>query len=586
VLLLLLRPVLRPVSSSTAAATATAFGSYSHNGYYLSQRSRSRRRRRTAAARRDFDFDTSSSCNSSCRFSRGFAVDDDDVGRGTRTTTALSMSSSSSSDGSNFNDNNYNKLTASERARREEELGRKARKDDVVIGKTSAKLGQRDYELDVSATEQEYLRQASDVDRAVFQLTERGMAALKMLKVHEAQRCFDEVFRIKPDAYLWQSGIALFYSDRLKEAAQALSRNALLYERKFGGDGTQPATEERIWHDACRLKRYWCGMSRRERQRKRQRQQRIENGNEKDNEKDDDGGGGDGSIADAVDIDPIPDLESQRDEQGTGDVSGASGGGEGGEVWTSSQQPSPPMIESRKVFRIVRELFAASLREDDAAVILARARLRSIGGGGGSRTTTSTRKRKGTVVDRKMWKLTSWFYLGLHYDAIGEYEQSKRCMKTALQLCPSSGNGSDIVHTLPLLHMSQRDWFDDDAFDDDDDDFSGSDNSDDDSDNGGDRRDEYDNCRADAHTPKSTGTNSGIDASSSFVSDPATAATDTADPVLAESILSSVSELRRVDLQKALRLRGLKHSGSKPVLQQRLFQSLMEDASLIGDSFQ
>ena len=32
----------------------------------------------------------------------------------------------------------------------------------------------------------------------------------------------------------------------------------------------------------------------------------------------------------------------------------------------------------------------------------------------------------------------------------------------ALRSCPSSGKSNDIVHTLPLLHMAARDWFDDD----------------------------------------------------------------------------------------------------------------------------
>lgn len=66
-----------------------------------------------------------------------------------------------------------------------------------------------------------------------------------------------------------------------------------------------------------------------------------------------------------------------------------------------------------------------------------------------------------------MYKLHSLFYLGLHYDALGEAIESKQCMKMALQLCANkiSGNSQDITYLLPVIHMTIRDWYDDDDFD-------------------------------------------------------------------------------------------------------------------------
>lgn len=68
--------------------------------------------------------------------------------------------------------------SASEKERRDEEERRRRRKDDVVIGKTSAKQGEKDFALDPQTTEQEYLRQASIVEKEVFRLTGAGMEFL------------------------------------------------------------------------------------------------------------------------------------------------------------------------------------------------------------------------------------------------------------------------------------------------------------------------------------------------------------------------------------------------------------------------
>jgi len=69
--------------------------------------------------------------------------------------------------------------------------------------------------------------------------------------------------------------------------------------------------------------------------------------------------------------------------------------------------------------------------------------------------------------DRKMYRLHSFFYLGLHYDALGQSYESKQCMKMALRTCANSisGNNQDITYLLPVIHMAIRDWYDDDKFD-------------------------------------------------------------------------------------------------------------------------
>jgi SAP domain len=123
-------------------------------------------------------------------------------------------------------------------------------------------------------------------------------------------------------------------------------------------------------------------------------------------------------------------------------------------------------------------------------------------------------------------------------------------MKMALRLCPSSGNGSDIIHTLPMLHMSQREWFDDDG-DFDIELFSP-----------GEERNDGDSNASTKSKRRSIGI---VDA----------------DPVLVESIKDSLSKLRHVDLQEALRLRGLRANGPKEELQARLLNSLMDDAGLM-----
>ena len=393
-------------------------------------------------------------------------------------TVSLSSSSSSSfvcsnvrlseqANNNNNNNNNKDHLTASKRERRDEDVRRADRQLDAVPGKTSAIPGAKDYALNPTATTQEWMKHASRVEQQVYQFTEQGMRALTMFQLQEASDYFDQVFELRPMAYLWQAGIPKYYLEDYVGGATILTKSAQLAEAKFG----LPASEERIWRDACQIKYNRLMKS--------------------------------SSNNSSVSLSLFPPLSSM----------------------TLSSDDAP---ETRKVIRIAKELFSATLQDNPIALVLARAKLRAI---------CSSPATK----DWKLWKLSSWFYLGLHYDAIGDDEQSKACMKMALRTCPNA-NGNDIIHALPMLHMSIRDWFDDDAFDDDDDLNS---------DNGGN--------------------------SKSATSIPASATTD---QVVLASIRKSVSEMKLSQLQDALKLRGLKHHGIKDDLQRKLALSLCDDLGL------
>jgi tetratricopeptide (TPR) repeat protein len=367
---------------------------------------------------------------------------------------------------------NKKNLSASDRERRDEEKRRLDRANDVIVGKTSALAGAKDYAIDPKSTEEEWMRQASAIEREIYRQTDRGMALLKMLKLEEAMDAFNIVFTLRPNAYLWQAGIAQFYLGEIKGAANTFSRCAALYESRFGF----PASEERIWWYACQLKLLSL-MTRSERKESLDR-------------------GGLGST-----LTPLPQSETTA------------------ELLKS---------ESRKAIRIAHDMFEATALDDKVNTILSRAKMKSIGG-------TFDKK---PVTDRKMWKLNSWYYLGLHYDVIGFPTESKECLKKALRLCPSSGNGADIIHTLPLLHMSQRDWFDSEIF-----------------------KDEA------FETKRQSGGKVGPDAS-------------IIDPVLTESIRSDLVDIRHSDLKDALKSRGLRVVGSKDELVDRLYESLIADTGL------
>ena len=134
---------------------------------------------------------------------------------------------------------------------------------------------------------------------------------------------------------------------------------------------------------------------------------------------------------------------------------------------------------------------------------------------------------------------------------IGEEEASRECMKNALRLSPSGGKADDIIHTLPLLHMARRDLFDDEEFEVEDDSIDPA----------------VENKSNGAVKTSSSG---GIHM--------------TSDPVFIESLRNSISKMRFVDLQAALKARGLKFYDSKDALEEKLFRSLIEDTEL--DEFQ
>ena len=419
--------------------------------------------------------------------------------------------SSSSNRGSRQN------LSASELERREEERRRRERANDVVVGKTSAIEGAKDLEFDISATEEEWMRQASAREKKVFQLTERGLQMLSMLRLDEAVKAFDAVFDLKPEAYLWQAGIAKFYLGDLDEAAAIFSRCAEYYESRF----LEPASEERIWRNACLLKKI-NGLSR------KQIKQYIADGGNLD------------------DLSPKP-----PDRVG-------------------EQLPA----ERRRVFRIASDLFASSLEKNYTKHIVARAQLQSIGGALDEHQPNNQQRQdqpRTLHLDRKMWKISSWFYLGLHYDVLGDIDESKKCMKRAILLAPNA-NGRDITHALPLLHMTARDWFDDEALDsEDEDDLS-----------------DYilpkvavitDSRKKKTASKAPESTEKPLFSLSSLRS--TIPVPDNVDPVVVESILFSLNKMRYVDLQAALKVRGLRAIGSKEVLQGRLFRSLLSDTGLM-----
>lgn len=283
----------------------------------------------------------------------------------------------------------------SQKLRNEENLRRISRINDSIPGKTSAIPGEKDLPINPDLTQSQWYEQASGSERQVKELTSKGMHYLKGLELEKAKIAFEKVYELKPYTYCWQYGIVLFYLEEYYEAAECFAKNAKIFESRFGS----PASEERIWRDACELKIV----------------KNLQNG--KYHENNDSG----------VFVAQIDDAE------------------EGGNYSILEQQ-----TEIRKVVRISRDLFASSIQNDLSNEALARGKLRSIcgeyepnsdeaGNNKVSRNDALTMK-----VDKKMWRLSSWFYLGLHYDVLGEADASKDCMKMALRQCATSfGNGND-----------------------------------------------------------------------------------------------------------------------------------------------
>lgn len=385
---------------------------------------------------------------------------------------------------SSNNSNNSKHLSQSQRFRREEEARRKERISENIPGKTSALPGEKDFEINPQRTEIEWQSQASISEREVMALTSKGLEFLKMLKLQDADDAFNKVYQTKPSAYCWQAGVVKFYLNDYTGAADLFARNGILYESRFGG----VAGEERIWRDACELKLLSL-----------KKKENTDSGNGKRR---------------------IQDIAAMNDLD---DIVGPS--------------------ETRKVVRIAMDLFKATLDNDLPTVALQRAKLRSICGEYDGDGSTVTKK-----ADYKMWRLSSWFYLGLHYDVVGDMESSKKCMKMALRQSVA-GNGDDIIQVLPMLHMAQRDFFDDEEFEEDSDSLIGL---------------ETDEENSSIHKIKSSKHN-------------------VIDKIARESIQSSIQQMKLMQLQDALKSRGLKSSGSKSVLQERLLTVLLDDAGLTDE---
>ncbi len=202
--------------------------------------------------------------------------------------------------------------------------------------------------------------------------------------------------------------------------------------------------------------------------------------------------------------------------------------------------------ETRKVVRIAHELFRASFENvDPLAVAIARARLRSIAGPPLQRP------------DPKLWKLNAWYYLGLHYDAVGDVLAAKQCMKRALLLA-SGGNASDIIHVLPMLHMSQRNWFDDEE----------DDNS----------QEEPKTSQASPMSENDAPLPSSHDSTVPVATNLHYSAYKNADPYFVQSLQTDLEEMRYYDLRDVLRAKGIPGTGTKAELVQRLMLSLLTEA--------
>ncbi|KAL7546670.1 hypothetical protein ACHAWF_010002 [Thalassiosira exigua] len=328
-----------------------------------------------------------------------------------------------------------------------------------------------------------------------------------MLRLSEASKSFGKVYEIKPEAYLWQDGLVKYYLDDCAGAALSLAKNAERYEGRFG----EPASEERIWRDAVELR---LGSSNAKRKGKR-------------------GGKAKGATA----------------------ARAPAEGGEGGE----EAEKESIGRERRKVLRLARQLFSHSLRDNPAGTALARAQLEAACGDAFPSSLASSLPRSpersesrppATPLrpDYKMRRLHSLFYLGLHYDALGMAYEAKRLMKAALRAGADGVGGNndrDVTYLLPVIHVTVRDWYDDDEFEE-----------------GG----------ADASSASRAGGDGSLSGKEDGIDDPISSSSDQTERRLRDSI----GGMRVVDLRGDLRRRGLKVSGSKRELQDRLVEHLRE----------
>jgi tetratricopeptide (TPR) repeat protein len=448
----------------------------------------------------------------------------------------------------NPNNNNKKQLTSSQKFRREEDQRRLSRINENIPGKTSAIPGAKDYPINIQQTQNEWMAQASTSDRQVREYTQRGMDLFKLLKLEEANEAFDTLYQLKPNAYCWQAGVVKFYLGDYYNAAKLFVHNANIYETRFGGI----ASEERIWRDACELK-IMNTVIKTSKHSKLKKNDRILKA----------GGtiGQDGNTA-------LPVAQMMTSNTDTTSAFGA--------------------VETRKVIRLARDLFSSSVDYNLSNEALARGKLRSICGEYDTKIDSNTNNNNNNNNqnnnnnmqsslktdsdtrsfaspngrgDKKMWRLSSWYYLGLHYDVLDDVETSRDCMKMALRQCASSGNADDIVQILPLLHMARRDWFDDEEFSEDEGDFDF----------------DFDNMdgQEDDMSSWSSNTSSGSSGSNNSMH-MHTYANDN----LFQSIQDSVDKLKLYELKNSLKKKGLKSSGSKSILKDRLLRSLLDEAGL------
>ena len=414
-----------------------------------------------------------------------------------------------------------NSLSASQKERREEDVRRKARLQEgfATPGLTSALPGARDFAINIAQTEREYLQSlgSSDddsvidernVDKYVAIWTEEGLAHLRMLRFQEASQLFNKVYQIKPDAYLWQDGLVKYYLGDYHAAAESLADNALRYESRF----MEPASEERIWRDAAELKIVHSFNG-----------GRVSKNNT------------DFPVTARVVVEEGVDAEQSEKES--------------------------IFNERRKVIRLARQLFSNSLRNNEAGVALARAQLQAICGDSfpsalksilplvpnTSEERLSSSSSPSTQIngpqDRKMYKLHSLFYLGLHFDALGQSYESKQCMKMAIKTFANkvSGNSQDITYLLPVMHMTVRDWYDDD--------------------------DDFDDDRTSFRLVSDEDNEFGIMKGDENHGD--------SEPV--KRMRERIQGMKSVELKNELKRRNLKVSGSKKELQDRLIDTYLID---------
>ncbi len=334
-----------------------------------------------------------------------------------------SNSKNSSSNNSSKNQPKPKYQTTSQKITSEYNANRLSRLHENIPGKTSAIPGSQNLPINPIQTQTEWYNQASTYDKLKKEYIGKALDYVKGLQLEKAKECYDYVLyelnnennnnydhnqqqqqqqQQQHNCYCWQYGIVLFYLGYYHHAAEIFVYNCKLYESKFG----IVASEERLWRDACELK------------------------------------------IRSVDPSSLLDNDLKKMKIAQLDSSNVVDGGSSGNDGSASDLLL--MQETRKVLRIARDLFSSSIQGDLGNEVLSRGKLRSICGeydnnNSSNNANNNSNNKKGIMkTDKKMWRLSSWYYLGLHYDVIGDYKSSKDCMKMALRQCVSSfGNGDD-----------------------------------------------------------------------------------------------------------------------------------------------